>query len=162
MLSWLLRGASSALRAPQAAVPPPALELAGLPAACAASDDDDEAAADDGGARAGVGAPAGAPAWAEAIWRAVPKRKPSYSVKRQRQMNPAQALDRELQHAYPCPKCDRGYIKLRHHLCPCDAVALNCKAVVKVRFGVRRRPRPQAAGEAAPPAAGAGADANAA
>jgi hypothetical protein len=31
-----------------------------------------------------------------------------------------------LQCAYPCPKCDKGYIKLRHHLCPCDQVRERC------------------------------------
>jgi len=91
----------------------------------------------------------------------VPKRKPSYSVKRKRQMNPHAAVESELHHAYPCPKCDKGYIKLRHHLCPCDQEALNCKAVVKVRFGVRRSrgassvAAAEAGGDDVPPTAGA-------
>ena len=56
----------------------------------------------------------------------------SYSKKRMRQMNP---LYRETnqQHFYPCPKCDAGFLKLRHHLCPCDQKKVNAKAVVKVR-----------------------------
>jgi len=154
-LAWLLRGgAAGAVRAPWAAAawrqppaPPLACALAGVPAGWAAGSS----------ARAPAAAAWAPPAWAEALWRAVPKRKPSYSVKRQRQMNPAQANDRELLHAYPCPKCDRGYVKLRHHLCPCDAAALNCKAVVRVRFGVRRRRTPTAAQarEGAPAAGGA-------
>lgn len=44
-----------------------------------------------------------------------------------------------VQHAYPCPKCAKGLIKLRHHLCPCDQEALNCRAVVKVRYGIAKR-----------------------
>jgi len=35
---------------------------------------------------------------------------------------------------YPCPKCDKGFLKLRHHLCPCDQEAINAKAVVKVPY----------------------------
>ena len=90
----------------------------------------------------------------------MPKRKPSYSVKRKRQMNPHAAVESELHHAYPCPKCDKGYIKLRHHLCPCDQEKLNCKAVVKVRFGVRRSRgassvAAEAGGDDVPPTAGA-------
>lgn len=38
----------------------------------------------------------------------------------------------------PVPHCDKGLTKLRHHLCPCDQEALNCKAVVKVHFDGRR------------------------
>jgi ribosomal protein L32 len=143
-VAWLRAAASApASSALSAAWPQPSLALAGLPPLRVDDCDD-----------AGGGAPA-APSWTEAIWRAVPKRKPSYSVKRQRQMNPAAQNERELHHAYPCPKCDRGYIKLRHHLCPCDAEKLNCKAVVKVRFGIRRRSRGAAEGEAPAPPAGA-------
>ena len=56
----------------------------------------------------------------------------SYSVKRQRQMNPLYRND-PIQNFYPCPKCDKGLLKLRHHLCPCDQEKCNAKAVVKVR-----------------------------
>ena len=141
-VAWLRAASAPASSAQSAAWPQPSLALAGLPPLRA--DDDD-----------GDGAACSAPSWTEAIWRAVPKRKPSYSVKRQRQMNPAAQNERELHHAYPCPKCDRGYIKLRHHLCPCDAEKLNCKAVVKVRYGIRRRSRSAAEGEAPAPPAGA-------
>jgi hypothetical protein len=41
----------------------------------------------------------------------------------------------DLENYYPCPKCDHGYLKLRHHICPCDQEKINCKAVVKVAYG---------------------------
>jgi len=68
----------------------------------------------------------------EGIWNmAVPKRKTSYSRKRQRQMNPLYGRD-QLENFYPCPKCDSGYLKLRHHLCPCDQEKANISGVKKV------------------------------
>ena len=66
------------------------------------------------------------------IWMAVPKRKTSYSRKRQRQMNPLYAR-KNLLNFYPCPKCDKGLLKLRHHLCPCDQEKANISGVKKVR-----------------------------
>jgi len=39
-----------------------------------------------------------------------------------------------LQSFYPCPKCDKGLLKLRHHLCPCDQQAVNLPNVVKVQY----------------------------
>jgi ribosomal protein L32 len=75
------------------------------------------------------------------IWFAVPKRKTSYSRKRLRQMNPQYQLD-DNQSFYPCPKCDHGYLKLRHHICPCDQESLKCKAVVKINYdGTKKVPR---------------------
>jgi len=38
------------------------------------------------------------------------------------------------QNFYPCPKCDKGFLKLRHHLCPCDQEAINAKSVVKIKY----------------------------
>jgi hypothetical protein len=46
---------------------------------------------------------------------------------------------------YPCPKCDKGLMKVRHHLCPCDQDKVNATGVVKVRYGT---------GTASGPAAG--------
>ena len=84
------------------------------------------------------GAPAGGSlleALTSHLWMAVPKRKTSYSRKRQRQMNPLYART-NLLNFYPCPKCDKGLLKLRHHLCPCDMEKANISGVKKVR---RRR-----------------------
>lgn len=39
------------------------------------------------------------------------------------------------QSLYPCPKCEKGYMKVRHHLCPCDQEKVNATGVVKVRYG---------------------------
>lgn len=35
------------------------------------------------------------------------------------------------QHVYPCPKCDKGLLKVHHHLCPCDMkkVGINTQEV---------------------------------
>ena len=71
-------------------------------------------------------------ALAESIWLAVPKRKKSYSKKRQRQMNPLYA-SKNVQNFYPCPKCEKGFLKLRHHVCPCDQERANVCGVRKVR-----------------------------
>lgn len=60
----------------------------------------------------------------------------SYSRKRQRQMNPLNAA-KNVQNFYPCPKCEKGLVKLRHHLCPCDQSKINVASVMKVR-GLRR------------------------
>jgi ribosomal protein L32 len=56
----------------------------------------------------------------------------SYSRKRKRQMNPLYQL-KNAQNFYPCPKCEHGYLKLRHHICPCDQEKMNVSHVVKVR-----------------------------
>ena len=55
-----------------------------------------------------------------------------------RQMNPLYRND-PIQHFYPCPKCEKGLLKLRHHLCPCDQDTCNAQAVVKVRAAGSRR-----------------------
>ncbi|KAA0172308.1 hypothetical protein FNF27_06107 [Cafeteria roenbergensis] len=66
----------------------------------------------------------------QALWLAVPKRKKSYSRKRMRQMDSSkQAVNK--QHFYPCPNCDEGWLKLRHHLCVC--------AMKKLRIPVPKR-----------------------
>ena len=70
---------------------------------------------------------------ASSIWLAVPKRKKSYSRKRQRQLNPRYAAT-DVQNFYPCPKCEKGLLKLRHHVCPCDQEKANVCGVRKVRF----------------------------
>jgi len=67
------------------------------------------------------------------LWMAVPKRKTSYSTKRQRQMNPLYAR-KNLLNFYPCPKCDKDFLKLRHHLCPCDQEKANISGVKKARW----------------------------
>jgi ribosomal protein L32 len=50
---------------------------------------------------------------------AVPKRKTSVSRRRIRQNDTSKQL-KNVEHFYPCPKCEHGYLKLRHHLCPCE------------------------------------------
>ena len=65
------------------------------------------------------------------VWMAVPKRKTSYSRKRQRQMNPLYAR-KNLLNFYPCPKCDKDFLKLRHHLCPCDQEKAKISGVKRV------------------------------
>ena len=65
-----------------------------------------------------------------------PRAQKSYSRKRQRQMNPLNAA-KNVQNFYPCPKCEKGLVKLRHHLCPCDQSKINVASVMKVR-GLRR------------------------
>lgn len=77
--------------------------------------------------------PADTDSWTSSIWFAVPKRKTSYSKKRLRQMNPLYA-SHDTQAFYPCPKCDKGLLKLRHHLCPCDQETVHAKSVVKVKY----------------------------
>jgi len=42
----------------------------------------------------------------------------SYSRKRMRLMERTKAPVNK-QHFYPCPNCDEGWLKLRHHLCVC-------------------------------------------
>ena len=78
----------------------------------------------------------------------VPKRRHSHSRKRHRQSNPLYQ-EAPLAHMYPCPKCAKGLMKLRHHLCPCDQDAVGANGVVRVAYG---SPPPPAA-PAAPPAA---------
>ena len=70
---------------------------------------------------------------AASIWLAVPKRKKSYSRKRQRQLNPRYAAT-DVQNFYPCPKCEKGLLKLRHHVCPCDQEKANVCGVRKVCY----------------------------
>lgn len=86
----------------------------------------------------------------QSIWFAVPKRKSSYSRKRKRQLNPLYAAQ-DIQHFYPCPKCTKGLLKLRHHICPCDQEAMNYVGVKKVSYASLRR-----AEAAAPATPGAG------
>ena len=38
-------------------------------------------------------------------------------------------------HFYPCMRCDKGLLKLRHHLCPCDLEKVKAKNVVRVSYG---------------------------
>jgi hypothetical protein len=46
---------------------------------------------------------------------------------------------------YPCPKCDKGLLKLHHHLCPCDMKKVNM-AHVQVKYSsFSTKPAPQAA-----------------
>lgn len=58
----------------------------------------------------------------------------SYSRTRQRFNNPAKQL-KNIAHFYPCMRCDRGLLKLRHHLCPCDLEKVKAKNVVRVAYG---------------------------
>lgn len=111
---------------PHQHLPPPAFALPGFPAPLhpgggLASEED-----------GGDSEPGMIESWKESIWNmAVPKRKTSYSRKRQRQMNPLYGRV-NVEHFYPCPKCDKGFLKLRHHLCPCDAEKANLTGVKKV------------------------------
>ena len=94
---------------------------------------------DGGGGRAAGAGGALEDALGGAVWLAVPKRKTSYSKKRQRQMSPHYARE-DLTNFYPCPKCDKGLLKLRHHICPCDQMKLNVSGVKQVRWaGARAR-----------------------
>ena len=150
-----LRALGSSFRGPAPHIPPPALEFAcadaGGPLAAAAAGGPPRWAArlaelvsaresGLGGAllerllrRGGDGGAGGAAAaWEDAVWLAVPKRRTSYSKKRQRQMSPHYAR-KEITSFYPCPKCDKGLLKLRHHICPCDQVKLNVSGVKQVR-----------------------------
>ena len=68
------------------------------------------------------------------LWFAVPKRKKSYARKRQRQMSHVYA-SHNLSHLYPCPKCDHGYLKVRHHMCPCDQEKVGVNGIIKVTYG---------------------------
>jgi hypothetical protein len=51
----------------------------------------------------------------------------SYSRKRMRFLNPKNDLP-DKNHVYPCPKCDKGLLKVHHHLCPCDMKKLGIYA----------------------------------
>ena len=62
---------------------------------------------------------------------AVPKRKHSYSRKRHRQSNPLYQ-EEAISHIYPCPKCSKGLLKMRHHICPCDQDKLGSNGVVRI------------------------------
>ena len=63
-------------------------------------------------------APPSSPLEDDGLLLAVPKRKKSYSRKRMRQLERTKAL-KNLNNFYPCPNCDEGWLKLRHHLCVC-------------------------------------------
>lgn len=67
---------------------------------------------------------------------AVPKSKPSLRVRRIRQNSQNKRL-RRIQHFSPCTKCDKGFMKLRHHLCVCDMEKVNAPngRVVRVTYG---------------------------
>ena len=113
--------------------PPPSPVLAGFEGA--QDEDADAASLSDVVGRLARRGQSGLEALSDAIWLAVPKRKTSYSKKRHRQMNPRYAPQNAL-NFYPCPKCDQPggpFLKLRHHLCPCDQEKLNCVGVRKVR-----------------------------
>ena len=58
----------------------------------------------------------------------------SYSKTRQRVNAPNKRI-KNISHFYPCMKCDKGLLKLRHHLCPCDLEKVNAKNVVRVAYG---------------------------
>ena len=62
---------------------------------------------------------------------AVPKRKHSYSRKRHRQSNPLYQ-EEIISHIYPCPKCSKGLLKMRHHICPCDQDKIGVNGVVRI------------------------------
>jgi ribosomal protein L32 len=92
----------------------------------------------------------------DSIWFAVPKRKSSYSRKRKRQMSPIWGKH-DLQNFYPCPKCPKGLVKLRHHICPCDQEKANFMGIKKVQYlSVRKAPAEK--GKGAEGAAGAAAE----
>ena len=102
--------------------------------------------------RGGEGEGGGCAGLEDAVWLAVPKRKTSYSKKRQRQMSPHYAR-KDVTHFYPCPKCDKGLLKLRHHICPCDQVTLNVSGVKQVRKGRGPPTRKRAQAQPPPPPA---------
>ena len=62
---------------------------------------------------------------------AVPKRKHSYSRKRHRQSNPLYQ-EEIISHIYPCPKCSKGLLKMRHHICPCDQEKIGVNGIVRI------------------------------
>ena len=37
-----------------------------------------------------------------------------------------------ISHIYPCPKCSKGLLKMRHHICPCDQDKLGSNGVVRI------------------------------
>jgi hypothetical protein len=51
---------------------------------------------------------------------------------------------------YPCPKCEKGMMKLRHHICPCDQDKIGAAGVVRVTYTGTARRRPAAPAAAAP------------
>jgi ribosomal protein L32 len=146
--SALTQGARAAASAGARAVdtarsvfgPPPSPVLAGFEGAHDGEDADSAVSLSDVVGRLARRGQSGLEALSDAIWLAVPKRKTSYSKKRHRQMNPRYAPQNAL-NFYPCPKCDTPggpFLKLRHHLCPCDQEKLNCVGVRKVRARRRR------------------------
>jgi hypothetical protein len=55
------------------------------------------------------------------------------------------------QNFYPCPKCDKGLLKLRHHVCPCDQEKIGANGIVRVTYGTKKAAEAPAGG--APPKA---------
>ena len=58
----------------------------------------------------------------------------SYSRTRQRVNAPNKRI-KDIHHFYPCMRCDRGLLKLRHHLCPCDLEKVKAKNIIRVSYG---------------------------
>jgi len=130
----VLAAAPRLLPSPAALAPPPppphrfgGLELAGFGAGGAPDE------GDGGGAAAAAAAAASPLSWSTWLM-AVPKRRHSHSRKRHRQSNPLYQ-EQAVAHMYPCPKCDKGLVKLRHHLCPCDQDRAGANGVVRVTYG---------------------------
>jgi ribosomal protein L32 len=124
------------------------LELAGFGAGAApdagcAADRDGDGDGDGDGGLAGAASPSPSPSPSPLSWStwlmAVPKRRHSHSRKRHRQSNPLYQ-EAALAHTYPCPKCDRGLVKMRHHLCPCDQDKVGAAGVVRVSYGSSQTP----------------------
>ena len=136
---------------PQQAPPFPrfgGLELAGFGAGAApdagcAADRDGDGDGDGDGGLAGAASPSPSPLSWSTWLMAVPKRRHSHSRKRHRQSNPLYQ-EAALAHTYPCPKCDRGLVKMRHHLCPCDQDKVGAAGVVRVSYGSSSQTPPTA------------------
>lgn len=147
-LSEAVNGAASSLR-----VPPPQLELAGFGdkgwflqrrAGDAAAEE-----ADDSGKGSWWKRLTSLEVFNQSIWFAVPKRKSSYARKRSRQLNPLYA-SHDITHFYPCPKCTKGLMKLRHHVCPCDQEKMNFLGVKKITYHAMKKADPSPAAPASP------------
>lgn len=52
---------------------------------------------------------------------------------------------RDKHNFYPCFRCDKGLLKLRHHLCPCDLEKVKASNIVKVHYGAKPRNKPATA-----------------
>lgn len=55
-------------------------------------------------------------------------------AKSRERRNAYQKRLKNISHFYPCPKCEDGFLKLRHHLCPCDMEKIG-QGVPKIRYG---------------------------